>query len=207
MALDTFYQVVHNQLFGTTIKCENVYFFNHITGTGDAADLATDFLQIIDLVNAMQSSGVHNVSTIVTNLGDTADFQEDTTTGDGINVAEPLPAFNAISFTVKPDDRAVRHGGKRIVGLPEASAVINEITSAPILAAMEAYRIQLQSNLVGVADTWQPVIIKRVRTAVPGTTPVKYTYRLPETDEELVFAGVLIATDSIFLTSQVSRKT
>jgi hypothetical protein len=204
---DFIYQVIHKQLFNSKIKCENVYFYNHIAGTGNAANLATDFLAVIDLVNAMQSANVVNTGTDVINLGDTSDFQSDITTGAGINVAESMPALNAISFTVKPDNRAVRHGGKRITGIPEASAVIDEITSAPILAAMEAYRVQLQANLVGAGDTWQPIIVKRVRTAVAGTVPLRYTYRLPATDSELVFAGVLVASSNVFLSSQVSRHT
>ncbi len=208
MALNTIYQVIHKQLFGSTILTENVYFYDHISGTGDASNLANDFITTaVPLVNAMQSSGVHNQSVDVINLGDTADFDSLTVSGDGANVAEPMPAFNAISFTVKSDDRAVRHGGKRIVGLPEASAVINEITSGPILAAMEAYRMFLEDDFVGFADTWKPIIIKRVRTAVTGTVPLRYTYRLPETDLELVTAGVLVALSNVFVQHQTSRTT
>jgi hypothetical protein len=208
MALNTIYQVIHKQLFGTTIKTENVYFFNHISGTGDATALASDFVTTaVALVNAMQSSAVHNQAVDVINLGDTADFESLPVIGSGANVAEPMPAFNAISFTVKPDDRALRHGGKRIVGLPEASAVINEITSAPILDAMEAYRIFLMNDFVGEFDTWKPILVKRVRTPVAGTVPLKYTYRLPETDDELVTAGILLALSNVFVQHQTSRTT
>lgn len=208
MALNTIYQVIHKQLFGTTIQCENVYFYDHISGTGDASNLANDWLVTgVPLVNAMQSSGVHNVSVDVINLGDTGDFDSLPAGGDGTDVAEPMPAFNAISFTVKSDDRAVRHGGKRIVGLAEAAATINEILSAPILAAMELYRQFLEDDFVGFADTWKPVIVKRVRTPVAGTVPLKYTYRLPETDAELVTAGILQASSNVFVQHQTSRTT
>ncbi len=206
MALNTIYQVIHRQIFGTTILTENVYFYNHISGTGDATALASDFVTTaVALVNNMQSANIRNQSVDVINLGDTGDFESLPVIGGGAAVLEPMPAFNAISFTVKSDDRAVRHGGKRIVGLPEASAVVDEITSAPILAAMEAYRLFLMNDFVGAGDTWKPIIIKRVRTAVAGTVPLKYTYRLPATDAELVSAGILLALANVFVKHQTSR--
>ncbi len=208
MALNSVYQVIHKQIFGTTINCENVYYFNHVVGTGHATQLGSLFAtEAVALVNAMQSSNVHNVSVDVINLGDLSDFVSLIVVGAGINEAEPMPAFNAISFTVKPNTRAVRHGGKRIVGIPENSAVVDEITSAPILAAMEAYRIFLQSNFEGDDDTWAPIIVKRVREEVPDTVPQAYTYRLPTTDAELVFGGVLVALSSKFVKHQTSRTT
>lgn len=208
MALNTIYQVIHKQLFGTTIQCQNVYFFNHVVGTGHATQLGSLFAtEAVALVNAMQSSGVHNVSVDVINLGDLSDFVSLIVVGSGINVAEPMPAFNAISFTVKPNTRAVRHGGKRIVGLPEASAIIDEISSAPILDAMEAYRIFLQSNFEGDDDTWAPIIVKRIREPIVGSVPPAFTYRLPVTDGELVYGGVLVALASKFVKHQTSRTT
>lgn len=206
MALNTIYQLIHNQSFDGE-ELANVYFFNHAVGTGTSVDLATDFeTDVLPAVEALQCVQVVSRSIDVINLGDLADFYSLVIpAGHGALEGEMLPIFNAIGYTLKLDTRAVRPGSKRIAGIPEVEQVDGTITNAGYLASMESLRIILENNVVGAADTWQPVVLKRVRTAVAGTVPLKYRYRLPRTDDELVFGGVTVALTSPDIKHQVSR--
>lgn len=205
MPLNTIYQLVHRQT-AFTEAIENVYFYNHSAGTGDATDLGNDWIdQILPLVLDIQNENMHTVGVDITNLGDLGDFDSLVATGVGISTGAMLPSFNGISFTMKPDTRAVRKGGKRIAGMSEASQTNGIIDDTALEARIETYRLALGANLVGVADTWTPVIVKRVKTAVAGTTPTKYKYALPKVDADLVYAGILSVLTTLKVAHQVSR--
>jgi len=205
-ATNILYQVVHRQSYKGQVL-ENVYFYQHVDGTGVSLNLAADWSgTFLDLVNALQSSNVTNDILIVTNLGDLGDFDILETIGQGALVAESMPIFNAVSYSFLPDTRAVRHGGKRIAGIPEAEATEGVITNAGYLEAMEALRSQYAVNLVGVSNTWKPVIIKRIKTAISGTTPTKYRYTLPGVGDDATVAGLLTVTVSNLVKHQTSRQ-
>ena len=185
MPLNTTYQIVHVQAFeGREIL--NVYFYDHIAGTGISGDLGLAFQSNIEpLVNALQCDVIENLGLEVSNLGVTTDFSTLTGVGGGNNAEEMLPPTIAISYTFKSTDRAIRPGGKRYAGVAGDFVAIDTITSAPYLAAMETLRAALAANIVSGGDTWQPVLVKRIKTAVAGTTPVRYTYRLPRVGDRL----------------------
>lgn len=207
MALDDLYMVKHFQEFQGQ-ECLNVYFYERTLGTGASENLAADWEEImLPLVNGIQSTNVTNVDLDVSNLGDTADFDDLLLTGGGALAAESMPAFNAVSYTFKSDDRAVRHGGKRYVGIPESVATVNTIDGATYLGLMEDLRQGLLAPIVGLANTWRPVLVKRIRTAVTGTVPLRYTYRLPTTGDPLVIAGFLSVLVSNKVKHQISRQT
>lgn len=207
MALSDLYQLTHFQEFEGQ-ECLNVYFYETIDGDGGATPLLVAWQEVIlPLVNQVQSTNVSNVSVRAINLGDTADFDDTPVIGGGALAAESLPAFNALSYTFKSNDRAVRHGGKRYVGVPESVTVVNDITGETYLGYMEDLRIVLDDNLVGTTDTWRPVLIKRIKTAIPDTLPVKYTYRLPTVGDPLTVAGILSVLVSNKVKHQISRQT
>jgi hypothetical protein len=207
MALSSIYQLIskHN-IDGQDL--ENVFFYNHASGSGDAVNLAGDWVvNILPLILALQVHAIQYSEIDVINMGTPADFEylPDTSTG-AYGAVSNLPSFNAIGFTMKLDTRAVAKGSKRISGVPAEVCTREEVTSSGYLTNMEALRLALGTNIAGSADTWQPVVLKRVKTAVPGTTPVQYTYRLPRTDLELVYGGVREVLTSPIITSQTSRK-
>lgn len=208
MALNTIYQLRHVQRWGGTGKpLESVYFFNHTAGLGKAIDLAQDFTTImVPLVLALQANLVENVSIDVINMGDLSDFYSTPLLGSGEYVDQALPPYVSVGFTQKLDTRAVRKGGKRISGIPESVAANGSVIEGTYITKMDNYRAQLQVAMTSVSDTWLPVVIKRVKTAVPGTVPQQYTYRLPKTDAELVVANVVTALTSPVLTHQTSRE-
>lgn len=208
MALDSIYMVRHKQTWGSGGKPqENVYFFNHTAGTGVAADLANDFGTVIAAaVNAIQSNVVKNVSISVINLGDLGDFAEPALGGTGSFSGEVLPPFAAVGYTMKVNTRAVRKGSKRYSGIPESVQNFGVISDAGYIALQETLRLALQDEIVSAGDTWLPVVVKRVKTAIPGTTPTQYTYSLPTTDLELVLGEVVVVLTSQNITHQVSRE-
>jgi len=207
MALADLFVVKHFQTFEDQ-SCLNVYTFERSIGTGGAVDLASDFnSEVLPAVNQVQSTNVTNNELDVACLGDTADFDVYTLVGGGLLEAESLPAFNALSYTFKSDDRAVRHGGKRYVGVPESVTVVNDITGATYLGYMETLRGILANPVVGAANTWRPVLVKRIKYAVPDSSPVRYAYRLPVAGDTLVVAGLLSVLVSNKVKHQTSRQT
>jgi hypothetical protein len=208
MSLNTIYQVRARQQFNTGGKeMETVWFFDHTAGVGNASDLAVAWgTSRGDLINPLQTLDVHNYSIDVINLGDLSDFVSLPWTGVGGITDDSLPPYAALGYTMKLNTRAVRKGSKRISGIPESAGRNGVITLGSYLTLMETLRLAMQQEITTASDTWLPVVVKRVRTAIPGTTPTRYTYRLPTSDAELVVGEVVVVLTSPVLSHQVSRE-
>jgi len=205
VALNTIYQLTHEQAFGAE-KIANVYYFNRFAGTGNSLALALLFeTEGLPVIQAMQSVDIDTTGINVLNLGDLADFAFVPEASTGARTGDSLPIFNGVGFTFKPTTRAVRPGSKRIAGLSESDTTRGRVTNGAELAAIETLRLKYETDLTGGTDGFEPVIVKRVKEPVVGTVPLKYTYRLPRTDAELVYGGVLAVLSSPVITHQVSR--
>lgn len=187
---------------------ENVYFFDHILGDGLSTDLALDFEgQWLPSILALQTSAMTTTGLSVFNMADLSDFANLPLLSTGtFGAVEQLTTFDAIGYTFKLNTRAVRPGSKRICGIPEQVTSLNTVTDPTYLGLMEALRLKYQASMVGAADTWKLIVVKRVKTPVVGTVPLKYNYRLPTTELDYVAGSVVAALDSPIVTSQVSRK-
>lgn len=208
MPLNTVYQVRARQQWGSGGKeLETVWFYDHTAGTGDSTDLAVAWgTGIGDAINDMQCSHVRNYSIDVINLGDLSDFDSVPWTGGGAIVQEANPPFAAVGFTMKVDTRAVRKGSKRISGIPETVVQNGVVTDSAYLALMETLRGAMQVEIVTGTDTFLPVVVKRIKTAVTGTVPLQYTYRLPTIGDPLTLGEIVVVLTSPNLTHQVSRE-
>lgn len=207
MALNTTYLLRHIQhIEGQQI--ENVYFFNHAAGDGLATDLCLDFeAQWLPTILDMQVGACITDGIAAYNLGDLGDFSTLPLSSNGtFGFVQYLPSFNAINFTLKLNTRAVRPGSKRIAGIPEEVTAGNNVVDEDYLGLMDALRLKYQANMVGASDTWSPIVVKRVKTAIPDTDPVQYRYNLPTTDLALVTGSVVAALTTPVVSSQVSRK-
>ncbi len=206
MALNSIYQLILQQEYRQK-QMINVFFFNHAAGTGHAGELNLQFEeQWLPLILALQTNAVTTLELDSINLGDLSDFDTLLNNDIGAYSTEVLPAANALNFTFKLDTRAVRPGSKRFSGIPETVTNEGIINDTTYLTKIEALRLAMSGNLIGAGDTFQPVVVKRVKTPVTGTVPLQYTYRLPKTDSELVFGGVTVALTSDQVSTQVSRK-
>lgn len=208
MPLNTIYQARIIQTWGEGgNKMENVFFYDHTAGSGNALTLA-ELLETgcLALINDLQTQFVKNVSIDVINLGDLSDFISYPITGEGGWAGDSLPPYAAVGFTMKVNTRAVRHGSKRFSGVPESAQDDGKVTDPSYVTNIDAMRVFLSQEVVGASDTFLPVVVKRIRTAVPGTTPTQYTYRLPRAGDTLTLGEVVTVIDSLTLSHQVSRK-
>jgi len=208
MPLDTIYQVRARQTWGSGGKAlENVFFFDHTAGTGNATDMATAFGDAFStLINQIQAPIVKNYSIDVINLGDLGDFASVPWLGSGTQVGDALPPYAAIGFTLKVNTRAVRKGSKRISGVPESAQIDGKLTNEGYIAAVELLRLAMQQEVVTASDTYLPVVVKRIKEPVVGTVPLQYTYRLPTIGDTLVTGEVVVVLTTTSLSHQVSRE-
>lgn len=208
MPLNKVYQVRARQHWGGSNKpFESVFFFEHTAGEGNWGDLAEVFGTTIGAkINDLQTTTVHNDSIDVINLGDPVDFGFALWAGLGAYDESALPPYAAIGFTFKLNTRAVRHGGKRISGIPESVADNGKIVDAAYRAKRELLRLVMQQELVDADNTWLPVVVKRIRTPVAGTVPQQYKYALPKSGDPLVLGEVVAVLTSDDLSHQVSRE-
>lgn len=207
MALSDVYMVICRQhLFNRNV--ENVFFFEKLDPAGTAEDLREGFAaDYFPVIRPLQSFSLYWDSIDTYNLGDEGDFEKfpfvfQGSAGNG----DTMPAFNAVGYTLNPATRLVRPGSKRFAGILESVVLNGEIVEPTYLAAVEALRIVLDDNVTGVLSDYQPVIVKRIKTAVVGTVPLRYTYALPKVGDTLTLGLVKSASTNPRVTSQVSRK-
>lgn len=207
VSLDGLYALRHIQDSNGQL-IENTYFFSHAVGTGTATQLCLDFeSEWLPLILALQVADLVTQGISAYNMGDYGDFASLPLLTPGTYGDVPRkPIFTAVGYSMKLNTRAVRGGSKRIAGVPSEVANEDTITSSGYLASIEALRLAFAGNIVGATDTWQPIVIKRVKTAVAGTTPVKYKYTLPVPPDDATIGQIVAVSDSNVLTSQVSRK-
>lgn len=187
---------------------ENNFFFEHVTGTGNATDLALNFETdvLASLLPILVPDCVYTLLQCY-NMGDYSDFVNLPLASAG-SYASPTrePMFVAVGYTFVLDTRAVKAGSKRFSGIPSDISNEDTITSAEYLALMETLRLALVANVTSGADVWRPIVVKRTKTLVVGTVPPKYRYNLPVPPADATIGHVVQVLTSPALTSQVSRK-
>jgi len=209
MALSDIYELTLAQLYGAGGERLLTKWYYQKAGSGESAsDLAEHFFgtgSMLARLNAFQSTKIVNETVRVINLGDLADFADVTLTGGGALATDAAPAFCAVGFTLKLDTRAVRPGSKRIPGVSEADQADGIIVNAGVITDINLAAVQMAEDIAGdSAELYRPVVLKRVHIVEAGP-PARDFYRLPETDEELVAARVIVALVNMKVTHQVSR--
>lgn len=200
------YQLTHTMLWNNAEPMVNVYFYQRNTGLGTAQQLANAWSEdVLPAIRAWQSQIVWHDRCEVINLGDLTDFGGTNYTNTrGLNTsADPLPAFNAVQYTLRAGSRAVRPGSKRYPGITEGDVTAGVITSSGVITQLNALGAALIANIqAGTGETFAPVIVKRVKYA---PEPGKVAYRLPETTGELVAPGITGYSLNFNISHQVSR--
>lgn len=121
---------------------------------------------------------------------------------------DDLASFVSASIKLVRGNARVRHGRKSIAGMVEVSAQEQEWDSG-FVASLQLLADGLAQTLIaGLVDNFKPVIVGRVKTAVLGTVPLQYTYRLPTSQAEMddEWAYVTSAVASPVITTMNSRK-
>lgn len=208
MPIDNVYMLNDVQLVASGEAIENVYFFSNDGAGGSAESLAQAFQDdILALILDCQAASVSHRIVQVRSLGNPADYFEVALSGViGSNAGDALSAFTALNFTLRPASRVVRPGSKRISGLPDVSSLYTDgvVVNATFISTINLLRIALGTQITELANTYTPVIVKRV--FVPADEPEHGAYyRLPVDDEELVMEPVANVLSNLRLTHQVSR--
>lgn len=207
MALSECYQlIVKQELQGRSV--ENVFFYQAQGVGGSAADLRNAFFETISVaMRNLQSQALVWSSIDTTNLGDETDFEKFPFVVTGLaGAGDTFPAHDAVGYTLNPITRAVRPGSKRIAGVLEQVVLNGVFTDPTYVGQIESFRILLDDPLVGAEGTYDPVIVKRIKTLKPDTNPPQYKYTLPKVGDPYVVGLVKSANANPRVTTQNSRK-
>jgi len=185
----------------------NVYFYQDLLLASTAQNVVESWIaDVLPKVETLQVDTLTHKLVDAVNLADPSNFYEIDVDETGGSTADGLPPHSAVGYGLRLNSRALRPGSKRYAGIPETSQVDGFLTDETYLGYVETVRIQQSAILLsGVLQTFQPIVVKRVRYAVPGTDPVRYAYRLPEDDGEFVFGNVITALTNLRVSHQVSR--
>lgn len=201
MALADIYQLFDLQRLPSGETMENVYFYERVDPAGDAQDLVGAFIaDVRPSILGIQSAGLVHYLTRAISLGDVADFYELGEAGIvGARAGAVRNEWDCFAYTLRPSSRAVRPGSKRIGGVPEGDAEYTNgvVTDTSMLILLQAARAAMGVVISGDTSDYQPVIVKRV-----FDDP---SYRLPETDGELVAVPVSTVLLNTKISHQISR--
>lgn len=207
MALDDLFVLDLKQDFNGQ-DIHNIFTYER-QDSGFAVDVANAFEDaLLPAINQIQCEQITNVSLRTYCLGNLASNDERVLPGGGLVVGnQMLPLHDAINFTLKSTTRAVRPGSKRFSGISETYQNNGTINNADYIADLELLRIALDTDLNdGLTEVFAPVIVKRVKYAVPDSDPVRYAYRFPEIGETPIVAQLSTVLLNLKISHQVSRK-
>lgn len=205
MALSDIYQVVFRQLWNQAEPMLNVMHYRRQDISGSAEGLRLAWMEdIYPVWRAAQSDIIWYQILQVANLGDPTDWSEVTfTNARGAAAGEALPPHSTINFTLRPEDRRVRPGSKRLPGVPQDWVTNGIVDAAGGITSYNNLRTALSNNLqVGAGTLYTPIIVKRVKDTNENG---KEYYRLPETDGELLFSDLFGVLWNTKVSHQVSR--
>ena len=216
MTVGDVYELVDVQTFlGQEVL--NVYFYEQIAllvildpSETLASVLANQWIAgPLDTIKAGQSGDVTHTAIRVRNLFDESDQAEVLISLPGLFSAssgDSDSAFVALGIKESTNNGSIRPGSKRIAGQPSNVTVDGVITDSTYLTSSLNTANTLSDNIPSDApipvDTWQPVVVKRIKETIAG----KVKYRLPNVITEKVVGIVVSALFNAVLTSQVSRK-
>lgn len=209
MAIVDWYEVLDRQAVGGQ-EFLNVWHVLRADASVTAARVAAAYWDtLVDPIRAEQPDDLTHESVQVRNLGNPLDFAELARLPNGGALAtDPLPSFNAVAVQFNRTRTDMKHGMKRFFAGAEDRATAG-VWSAGFLGAFGVIMLAAITAWEEVTAPGVPVcnygILKRICTVDPPPTPCP-SYRLPETDEEIIFYIPLTFAVKATVRSQVSRK-
>lgn len=203
------YELKHRMTqFGENIL--NIYQAERANSGEDAQTVADSYANdILPVIRLLQPDSVANIDLDVKNLDNPTDFHvQSLSSAAGLRSGLELASFNAAEIRFPRLRTDMRNGFKRFVGLLETD-VANQDIQAPALALIQDIADAIVADWTSSIDSHvvaHYVIIKRVCTViVPEGDPCP-SYRLPETDGELVFYQPIEGAALTSTRTQVSRR-
>jgi len=206
------YQVKDFQVTAAGVNLLNTYFYQG-TGDGIAGDMGQAFVDaILPLVLETQPTDITHFKLEVASLFDPTDFAVSNPAADGVWAVGALTPFTALNYTLFIPTRAIKKGSKRIGTVPEDASLDGVVNNATYIDAVNDIVFILSQTINPIADvskTFTPVVVQRVKEEIvqdPPLNPARFSYRLPVSFGEAVFANVTSVTVDLNVTSQVTRK-
>ncbi len=209
MAITDWYEVVDRSVSGV-VSIFNVFHVQRV----DVSIRANTILEayedrILTALLPLQDNAITHTLIEARNLGDPTDFNTRVPApAVGTRGGEPFASFVAAAIQFNRTRTDIKNGQKRFQAGVETDADGNNWL-AGFLTVLETLRDPILATwftdalpAVGVCDYG---ILKRVCTVQPPPTPCP-SYRLPETDAELLFYLPTTAIIRSVVRSQVSRK-
>ncbi len=210
MALIDMFQLTHDMtIFGQNIL--TVYHVERANSGEVSRDISDAFqVSVVPDIRALQSDAVVNNDLKVFNLGNPTDFGTFTLgAAVGLRTGLDSPSFIAASIRFNTLNRLVRSGQKRYPGLLETDYADGILLTAA-LTLIDAVGSACVGDWLDPIDSHvvcNYAIIKRVCEETDPVTGKCLEYRLPETDEKLIFYLPATFLSNPNVSSQVSRKT
>ena len=214
MALFDLFEVKLRGLDFDNEAWENVFFYRHSAQRGldfdtDEEALAVGFKEAVwDTYKARLNVSWRCVEIRVRNLfNDNYSYVlpvNEVGTRPAIPGNENMPTFNVGKITMGVAPGAVRKGQKAIAGITEADAAGKVLTALGIVnftVLAATFVLWLADSTLLGQKSFEPVVVKRVREGTPGN----YTYRLPTSSVEAVYAAIQSAVLSATVRHQTTR--
>lgn len=167
-------------LFGQEVL--NVYWYQIATDLGGAtaAEIAEQWWGSLgEEIRAVQHTSLNHIDVTVESIDGSRDFGTFTIPGGGENGAigtgDCMPPFTTWSFTLIPENRLVRPGGKRIAGVPELEVASGGVVGSSITPTLIelAEEMARQLNYLSTLDALIPVVVGFPHPASPTGRPAR----------------------------------
>lgn len=153
----------------------NVYTYEviEVGSLVDYVDISNSFqLLVQDEVVTLQHTSLVHTNTVITNLSNGVDIFEEAISIAGVQGAEAMPNFLALSFRYIRSTALTRHGAKRIGGIPEI-AVSGNTLAGTFTTAVNAVAAAMAADVTveGAGDNdfiIRPVIVGRYPQGSPN---------------------------------------
>lgn len=209
MGISDIYQVIDKQVFGTT-SVNNIYQVERDNAAITASVIAEAFEdRVITPLLPLQDGALSHTVIEVQNLGDPTDFATRIPAPNvGTRVGEPFASFVAAAIQFNRTRTDIKNGQKRFVVGVETDADGNNWLAA-FVTSMETVRDPILAlwftDALPAAPVCNFIVVKRICTVQPPPDPC-LSFRLPETDAELLFYNPTTGIVRSVIRSQVSRK-
>lgn len=209
MAFSDLYEIKDHQVMAQQ-NILNIYHAEKLNPAFDAADVLQSYLDtVLDSVRAIQVSDLDHTLFECQSLADPLDFSTSTVTPSvGLKLPPGLSTFTAATIQFNRLRTDMKNGQKRWVAGNENDVVTN-LWDATFLTLLDTLGQALINNWEDNTNPGVPVatyvIIKRVCTVDVEPLPCP-SYRLPESDTELVMYSPTSFSARNTIRSQVSRK-
>ena len=138
----------------------NVFYYEHVSGVGDAQDLAAGFGSTVlpELIDIASIDMLYYQSEVINYMND-EDFHTDGYVAAGVRPQPTAPPFVSWGFILHRGSRALRNGAKRFAGVSEQN-VTDGIADPEILAELGDVADAIAGSISEDGNIFNPRIVR-----------------------------------------------